>query len=394
LPTFGAVLIISAGTQAWLNRVVLSNRVLVWFGLISFPLYLWHWPLLSFARILTSEVPSCEVRVGMVVLSIMLAWLTYQFIELPVKLGPKNICTVLFLVSMAISAGAVGYYTYLQDGLDFRIKVKNGAINELKTRHGGFYVDAHDCSDKFTPLIANTWCAQKDGNSIVAVIEDSHAGQLFLGIKESNDTQLNKAIFMGAGSCYPTVGLDSRDGCGKQLKLAFDIIENTKSIKYVVVAGFYGWTNKGDQYAKLYLDGYRKTIDHFLSTGKKVIFAIDNPALGFDPEACLMQRRPIEKFLSKLRGKALLCPSEDTANLKDQSRYRTYMSELVTSYPDVLFYDPQKKLCSNGVCKMFDDGKLLYSDWNHLSKYGSSFLADDIFTQIRSKWQDAHSIIN
>jgi peptidoglycan/LPS O-acetylase OafA/YrhL len=90
LPTFGAVLIISAGTQAWLNRVVLSNRVLVWFGLISFPLYLWHWPLLSFARILTSEVPSREVRVGMVVLSIMLAWLTYQFIERPVKLGPKK----------------------------------------------------------------------------------------------------------------------------------------------------------------------------------------------------------------------------------------------------------------------------------------------------------------
>ncbi|MDO9392637.1 MAG: acyltransferase, partial [Methylotenera sp.] len=50
VPTLGALLIISAGVHSWFNRVVLSNRVLVWFGLISFPLYLWHWPLLSFVR--------------------------------------------------------------------------------------------------------------------------------------------------------------------------------------------------------------------------------------------------------------------------------------------------------------------------------------------------------
>jgi peptidoglycan/LPS O-acetylase OafA/YrhL len=45
LPTIGAVLIIAAGPHTWLNRAVLYNRVLVWFGLISFPLYLWRWPL-------------------------------------------------------------------------------------------------------------------------------------------------------------------------------------------------------------------------------------------------------------------------------------------------------------------------------------------------------------
>ena len=51
LPTVGAVLIITAGPHAWVNRVILGNRILVWIGLISYPLYLWHWPLFSFGKI-------------------------------------------------------------------------------------------------------------------------------------------------------------------------------------------------------------------------------------------------------------------------------------------------------------------------------------------------------
>lgn len=54
IPTLGAVLIIAAGPQAWINRKILSHPIMVWFGLISFPLYLWHWPLLSFMRIVES----------------------------------------------------------------------------------------------------------------------------------------------------------------------------------------------------------------------------------------------------------------------------------------------------------------------------------------------------
>jgi peptidoglycan/LPS O-acetylase OafA/YrhL len=87
VPVLGAVLIISAGSNTWVNRTILSNQVAVWFGLISFPLYLWHWPLLSFARIVESEVPSRNIRLAAVVLSIVLAWLTYKFVERPLRFG-------------------------------------------------------------------------------------------------------------------------------------------------------------------------------------------------------------------------------------------------------------------------------------------------------------------
>ena len=60
MPTLGAGFVISGGQHAWLNRRVLSCRALVWLGLISYPLYLWHWPLLSFERIIQGAAPSLE----------------------------------------------------------------------------------------------------------------------------------------------------------------------------------------------------------------------------------------------------------------------------------------------------------------------------------------------
>ena len=52
LPTLGTALLIAAGERAAINRSILSSRLLVGIGLISYPLYLWHWPLFSFARII------------------------------------------------------------------------------------------------------------------------------------------------------------------------------------------------------------------------------------------------------------------------------------------------------------------------------------------------------
>ena len=122
LPTLGAVLIISAGSQAWLNRVVLSNRVLVWFGLISYPLYLWHWPVLSFAHIVQSEPPSNALRISAVLISVALAWLTYRLVERPFRFGRYGKLKAGILLGLMIVVGYAGYNCYDRDGLGFRFK--------------------------------------------------------------------------------------------------------------------------------------------------------------------------------------------------------------------------------------------------------------------------------
>ena len=106
----------------WLSGWLLGWLVAVWFGLISFPLYLWHWPLLSFARIVESETPSKNIRIAAIIISIVLAWLTYKFIEKPVRFSKFGNVKTLVLAVLMIVVGCVGHYTYKHDGLGFRIK--------------------------------------------------------------------------------------------------------------------------------------------------------------------------------------------------------------------------------------------------------------------------------
>jgi hypothetical protein len=112
LPVLGSVFLIYAGPGAWFNRVVLSNRVMVGFGLISFPLYLWHWPLLSFGQIIHFDTPSLKYRVNAVLLSIALAWLTVKLIEKPLRFGAQHakmkvIGLSLFMALLGIWGGLI-----------------------------------------------------------------------------------------------------------------------------------------------------------------------------------------------------------------------------------------------------------------------------------------------
>ena len=109
IPVAGAVFIIAAGSKAWLNRIVLSNKAAVWFGLISFPLYLWHWPLLCFARIIEGETPSPLIRVALVVLAIVLAWLTVTLVERPFRFGKqRSVLKVAGLYGLMFLVGFLG----------------------------------------------------------------------------------------------------------------------------------------------------------------------------------------------------------------------------------------------------------------------------------------------
>ncbi|MEQ8255286.1 MAG: acyltransferase family protein [Roseovarius confluentis] len=136
LPVLGSVLVIFGGATAWGVVPLFTNRVAVWFGLISYPLYLWHWPVLSFLHIAEDDVPHRDARVAGVALAILLAWLTYRFIERPIRFGKfAEPARALWLAAVMMAVGLAGFVisrtdfsdshtartVYLRDGLEHRI---------------------------------------------------------------------------------------------------------------------------------------------------------------------------------------------------------------------------------------------------------------------------------
>jgi len=108
---------------------------MVFVGVISYPLYLWHWPILSFARIIESGMPSREIRIAAVALSFVLAWLTYRLVERPIRFGRKfgGGTTVALCVAL-LTVGYVGFNAYERDGLEFRLRefTKTPAVFDKK----------------------------------------------------------------------------------------------------------------------------------------------------------------------------------------------------------------------------------------------------------------------
>jgi peptidoglycan/LPS O-acetylase OafA/YrhL len=143
LPVLGAVLIISAGNQSWLNRKLLSNKPMVWIGLISYPLYLWHWVLLSFSNILLLgiifDLKPSTINIIIVLLSIALAYLTYTLIEKPLRFSKNKKIPYILLFSLVLT-GLFGFSCIVNNGY------KNKNIGFFRDKEKSEFSDYFDNS--------------------------------------------------------------------------------------------------------------------------------------------------------------------------------------------------------------------------------------------------------
>ena len=119
LPVGGAALLIAAGPRAMFNRSLLSHPVMVWLGGISYPFYLWHWPLLSYAYILQSGQPGAALRVAALGAALLLAWLTQAMVEKPLRCAPSRLVPYGLAACLAL-VGLTGFHLYRADGLPQR----------------------------------------------------------------------------------------------------------------------------------------------------------------------------------------------------------------------------------------------------------------------------------
>jgi peptidoglycan/LPS O-acetylase OafA/YrhL len=110
LPTLGAYFIISASPASWLNEKLLSSKLMVWIGLISYPLYLWHWPIFMIENILFSEQHIAN-RIVSIAIAVLLAWLTYKFLEMSIRVMGKSLRVTFILLGLLVSVAGFGLYS-------------------------------------------------------------------------------------------------------------------------------------------------------------------------------------------------------------------------------------------------------------------------------------------
>src|SRR5258708_26645794 len=110
--------LIIVSPHSFLNRILLRNRLMVLIGLISYPLYLWHWPLLSYLAIMRHGVPNFMEIWAALVVAVVLSWLTYRFIEIPLRRKPTVVPKRSFGL-MTVCFG--GMFTAIWSGVSFRL---------------------------------------------------------------------------------------------------------------------------------------------------------------------------------------------------------------------------------------------------------------------------------
>jgi peptidoglycan/LPS O-acetylase OafA/YrhL len=120
LPALGTALVIVGGESAWFNRTILAHPAAVWVGLISYPLYLWHWPLLVFSRLSWQDGDTLPYKLGAVLVAVILAWGTYRFVEMPVRRGARGLSKVLVPSAAMAAVGLAALGTYRADGIPDR----------------------------------------------------------------------------------------------------------------------------------------------------------------------------------------------------------------------------------------------------------------------------------
>lgn len=238
LPVGGTWLVVAAGPLALPNRSLLSSRWLVWVGLISYPLYLWHWPMLVFARTMLGPALSSTLRVALLLAAFVLAWLTYRLVEKPARRGRRK--AVYVLCTLVALLGIAGYQIYRAEGVPARggerwiyeaYFTDNPPEYRFATKHGIFEANREGCDfyDNFTGKVRDKLddvCYTPATPNTVFLWGDSHAGHLSYGVRKTLPPGTT-LLQVTTSSCPPSLNPMSPDpllACNKSNAFALKVI--------------------------------------------------------------------------------------------------------------------------------------------------------------------------
>jgi len=391
LPCIGAACVIYAGPQTIVGRA-LSLRPVVFIGLISYSLYLWHWPLLVFARYVVLRDLLVSEKLALVLLSGMIATLSWAYVEKPFR--TLNKIPTRFLLPLAGSG--IGLFAIASiagefgRGLPQRFDRTFRSLVETTVRM------PDQCQ---TPYVVGSHRFCRIGRQDITPATfvmwgDSHTGAVLPALTDIVQREALSGYTAGRGNCAPLVGVTMLSGATGKLCRDFNDetarIATEGNIRTVFLAAKWAAYAEGTNFSiddggpslflrddlsnssdrrqnvPVFSRGLERTVAALADAGKNVVIVASVPEMKVSVPHALTR-----KHMFNLDTDIRL---EFSDYLARQIHVFSEFDKMQKRYGAKIIY-PHQVLCANGYCEITRDGVALYSDSNHLTEFGAKLLS-------------------
>lgn len=374
MPVLGSCLLIAAGPAGLVNRLVLAHPFAVWIGLVSYPLYLYHWPLLCLVRICRNGSASLVLLAGAVVAAFALAALTFLAIERPLRTH-RSRWTVPGLVLGFLLAGLAGLAI---------------ATRRIPPRHASSDLDgviaaARDTLERFMLRkdlrLREGICATGGAGPQTFFFGDSFASQYLprvVALVADNRADGRGAMVLTVGAIPPIPDIRSavKRECPVVMERIRDVLATDPRIDRVVIAAC--WPFYFEPHRDYTIDGipldsplgaekgamaFGRLLSELTASGKRVTLVLPSPwGREFEPTGMLdrslwgrITKRSHAVTVEDLRGR-----------FRPTARAFLESIEVIARHHGVRIIDPLEHLAVDGVCIAEEDGVPIRYDMSHL----------------------------
>ena len=396
IPTIGTGLLIIHAVPKTLINKLLSLKFLVGIGLISYSTYLWHQPLLAFARHRLLGEISESILIALCFVSLIFAWFSWRFVETPFrnqkKLSRKN--ALFFFMVCIVIFSSIGLSMHLENGYRDRVNFTDELANsfERPALESCFNTPFNHSAEQWGCILGKS-----EGETNFIFFGDSHSVSLKTLIDEKAKKTGNKVFYTGSAGCLPFIGIHVRrddqyiNNCHLLNERVFKLAKSTDLDGIILVARWSSYT----------LGDYDFNGSDFVSDREKGPFGLQHSietfisALGVTIDNFnsigvpihIITQPPHQKYPSQ---SAYFLSSLGIGSIESLSVKRSDF-EALNEITINAFYDHEDKLniynitdlfCDEFVCPIGERDRSFYLDDDHLSGHGATKLngvVDEIF---------------
>ncbi|HEX2581359.1 MAG TPA: acyltransferase family protein [Dongiaceae bacterium] len=371
LPVIGAMILIRT-PRSKLNRLILSSRLMVTIGLISYPLYLWHYPLLAYLRIWRGgELNLSDIGIA-ITASTALSFLVYYGVERPIRHGTRAIpqvkafvlCGIVGVIAMA------GSLTVYRQGFPARfppvLQISADRLNvqaiSAWREHECFLEPEDDIS------LFSSRCAGAGRHPLVLLWGDSSAASIFPGLQTIAAKRRYDVAQYTASACPPLLGVDQPDR--PKCRATNDFVINriaTLKPELVILQSYWRYGPIDEALSRTIEELRRIGIKRIVLIGPDIIWQGGLPQTAY--RYYFDHKNTPNPYLPERIRADMAVDLDDGMRLLAQKLHIRYISAIDT-------------LCNESGCLTSVDGKLIAFDFHHLTIAGADYFAQAIGDKI------------